>query len=128
MAPAGLRLGSGYGLLRAWRLSGGGIHPKKLIILCANYAEGRVTRTGDKPPPPCELELAWDIEKWGLPEAGGYLNQPLELMTRLNWALVTYNAFKGWKGKDAVKFSEAFPETVEFCYEIVKWREEAESS
>jgi hypothetical protein len=46
---------------------------------------------GGSPPP--ELELGWSCERWHtLPEAGGYLDQPMPLMQKIHACLNVHSA------------------------------------
>jgi hypothetical protein len=54
-------------------------------------------------PPPPELRIAWNCKRWNcLPEAGGYLDQPYQLMRRMNYFDNVHGAvtrIKSLKGK-----------------------------
>ena len=48
----------------------------------------------DNGPPPTELRLAWQSQRWhALPEPGGLLDQPAGLLDRMSTALNVYDAF-----------------------------------
>ena len=60
-----------------------------MILAAAAVGEGK-----DVPPPP-ELELAWQIERYGtLPKPGGLEDQPAGLLRRCSIALNVYEAFR----------------------------------
>jgi hypothetical protein len=84
----------------------------------ADYAE----EISDQPPP--ALKLAWRMKRWGqLPKAGGLLEQPLAIMTQVEMALHTFEAFTARKAAEsAVQFAETHPSWAEFCYEVDQWQ------
>ena len=52
-------------------------------------------------PPPIELQLARQVDRWGaLPVAGGLRDQEAGLLDRMAWADAVYKAFKGRLGTD----------------------------
>lgn len=64
--------------LEEWRSA------KKLIKAARDAADGG--------PPPVELSIAWNCNRWNcLPEAGGLLDQDWSLITRMNAAQNVYN-------------------------------------
>ena len=70
-----------------------------------------VAAVDDNGTPPQELVLAWRCEKWNtLPKAGGYFDQPYELMNRLNLVINVYShlsTFRSRKGKAIHGMSDA---------------------
>ena len=57
--------------------------------------------------PPPELELGWNMRAFGgLPEPGGQLDQPVELMKRIRIALNTHNIWNTYKQIEPGKFIE----------------------
>lgn len=55
--------------------------------------------------PPPELELGWNMRAFGgLPESGGQLDQPVELMKRIRIALNTENVWNVYKRIEPGKF------------------------
>ena len=49
-------------------------------------------------PPPPELSLAWDTERWGvLPDAGGLYDQDYALLRRMKVAANVYAALSGYR-------------------------------
>lgn len=61
-------------------------------------------------PPPAELQIAWDCERWNtLPEAGGLLDQEYQLLKRMTGLSNVYNAVSQWfnlTGENIHKMSE----------------------
>lgn len=81
----------------------------------ADYVEGVEGSS-----PPSELVLAWRCERWQtLPEGGGLFDQPLAVMTAMETAQFTYDAFSGRlraaKRNRLVEWSEEHPRMAEFC-------------
>jgi hypothetical protein len=64
----------------------------------------------DNEPPPAELSLSWDCQRWHtLPEAGGMLDQDAGLIHRMKALTNIYTAVSAWfnlKGKDIHRMSE----------------------
>ena len=87
-------------------------------MAAANYAENLIES------PPFILTLVWQCEQWKtLPEPGGLLNQPLQLMTEMEVVGSTYKAFRQRaQAKNLVEFSRENPKLVEYCFEIDKLR------
>ena len=48
-------------------------------------------------PPPPLLRKAWEAERWGLPEAGGTLDQPAGLLAKFGVILNDYNACRAYR-------------------------------
>ena len=64
-----------------------------MILGAARAAEGA--------PPPPELRLAWDCDRWHtLPQAGGVLDQPAGLLERMRQADAVYTAWRLWLASD----------------------------
>lgn len=87
-------------------------------MAAADWAEGE----GEPPP---ELGLAFQCERWGaLPVAGGILDQPLALFSRMDAALSVYRAFKSRadaqasKHDNLVKWGNRHPELEKMCLDI----------
>ena len=79
----------------------------------------------DDEPPPEMLSLAWQCKDWQtLPDAGGLFDQSLSVMTEMQTALSTYNAFKVRKNMDQhpVKFVNEHHDLYVFTYQIDKLR------
>lgn len=64
----------------------------------------------DNKPPPFELKVAWECDRWHtLPEAGGYMDQDYQLMQRMSSLANVYNAVSAWfnlTGENIHKMSE----------------------
>jgi hypothetical protein len=63
-----------------------------------------------------------------MPAAGGYFDQPLGLMRRMNAALTVYNAFKGVRqlqegNKNLVDLSAQVPELFEVVNSVEQMRD-----
>lgn len=59
-----------------------------------DYAEG-------KGPPPQALVDGWRARQWGLPEAGGRLDQPAGMVARMTHALNLYELWSGYLAAEA---------------------------
>jgi hypothetical protein len=66
--------------------------------------------SGEAPPPP-ELRIAWQCERWNcLPDAGGYLDQDFVTVTRMTALSNVYNAvvrIKSLTGKNIHKLTDS---------------------
>jgi len=82
--------------------------------------------------PPHSLALAWKFEKWGLPYAGGYFEQPLRVMREAEAALAVWQAFSSRaaaaRAKKLFEWSEEYPQWAALCAEVEQWRGEADYS
>lgn len=76
----------------------------------------------DDEPPPAELKIAWDCERWHtLPEAGGLYDQDSQLMTRMVGLTNIYNACSAWfnlTGKNIHRMSEQTRRILRFLLDI----------
>jgi hypothetical protein len=82
-----------------------------------DYVEG-------KSPPPKELDLVWQCERYhSLPLAGGILDQPHNLMMNMNIASNIHTAWSEWKSCDPEHKGEWIknnPKLYEICNRILK--------
>jgi len=89
----------------------------KLIRAVVDYIE-------KKSPPPDELDLGWQCERFqALPAAGGVLDQSYKLMTDMIVAMNVYTAWHGWtqcKPEDQEKWIEFNPHLWKICQNIMK--------
>ena len=68
------------------------------------------------------MVLGWRLKQWKtLPEAGGWFDQPLETMTRVETALNAYDAFDTRRRMKATDFARDYPTWAEFCFEVDEW-------
>lgn len=83
-----------------------------------------VDYVNEKSPPPEELELAWQCERYhSLPLAGGILDQPHKLMMDMNIAMNVYTAWSEWKLCDPENtgaWIKSNPKLWDICDSIIK--------
>lgn len=83
-----------------------------------------------KAPPPRELKLAWQaISYHALPEAGGLLDQPAGLLSRMTACYNAWQAFRSWQQADPTKrqeWIEANPELHAIKIELDRLQREME--
>jgi hypothetical protein len=90
----------------------------------AAYAESVVNDPiGKRLAPPPILAQAFDIDRWGLPEAGGTLDQPAGLLRKAGYALSIYNTWLGAvraekRGRAAAYRKSQTAETRRLIYDI----------
>ena len=85
--------------------------------MVADYAEGFTTQQ------PHELEMAIYIEKWGLPRAGGSMEQPIKIMRQSQMALYTYKSMIARKQADNVaEWARKNKAIAMFCVEVDRMR------
>jgi hypothetical protein len=70
--------------------------PKKLILAAADCAEDATDKNDNPIPPPPELSLAWQFERWGV-EAVLPGPLPVRLLRRMNACLNVYTAFQSYQ-------------------------------
>lgn len=88
-----------------------------MILRAADYAEGKADQ------PPEELSNAFKTEKYGLPLAGGWLEQPFAFMLRLSYAYAVYVAVRSWRNSSAWKtFKDEHPGRWELVAQVLKLR------
>jgi hypothetical protein len=77
-----------------------------------------------KSPPPKELDLVWQCERYhSLPLAGGILDQPHNLMMNMNIAINIYTAWSEWKKCDPENTGDWIkrnPKLWHICDDIIK--------
>jgi hypothetical protein len=84
-------------------------------MAAADYAKGY----GEPPP---DLVMGWRLKQWrALPFSGGLFDQPLQMMSRMEAALNTYDAFSARLRTKAPEFTEQYPEWALFCAEVDRW-------
>jgi hypothetical protein len=90
----------------------------------AAYAESVVNDPTDKrqSPPPI-LAKAFEIERWGMPNAGGTLDQPAGLLQKVSYALSIYRTWSEairaeHRGRAAAFRKSQTPETRRLIYDI----------
>ncbi|MHB0922609.1 MAG: hypothetical protein ACYC3H_01415 [Bellilinea sp.] len=94
-------------------LRGGDQHPPGLILAAAACGED------PRAEPPPELRLAWQAFGFhALPEAGGLLDQPAGLLTRMTRIYNVWLAFKSYSQRDLSKHKE-WVETNPALYETI---------
>lgn len=78
---------------------------------------------GEGPPPP-ELIEAFRAREWGLPEAGGRLDQPAGLVMRMSYALNVYEHWSGYLRAEAqgrgTQWKNADPQRARFVNDILR--------
>ena len=78
----------------------------------------------DKGPPPVELIEGFRSRQWGLPEAGGRLDQPAGLVMQMNYALQVYDAWSGYLQAEIhgrnVEYIGQDPQLRKLVYEIME--------
>ena len=91
------------GLARARAHEQAGRSPKKLIAAVVAHID-------HASPPPKDLVLVWDMERWGaLPDSGGILDQDAEIMNRsrvLQSVYKTVNRLRNMKGAEIHKLTD----------------------
>lgn len=77
-------------------------------------------------PPPVELELAWQAQRWGaLPEPGGLRDQRAGELNRMASASNVYDAVRSWRGStNWIEWSERHPEQWKVVSRVIALREE----
>lgn len=74
----------------------GNAYRPKLILAAADFAEGRTDEHGNEIPPPFELSLAFQLEKWGTSAVwNGRI--PFILLNRMSAAKNIYDAFRSYR-------------------------------
>jgi len=83
-----------------------------------------VDYVNEKSPPPDELELVFQCERYhSLPYAGGIMDQPHNLMINMNIASNVYFAWSEWKKcdpKDTGEWIKRNPKLWHICDDIIK--------
>ena len=89
-----------------------------------DYAEG------DGPPPQPLIE-AWRAQRWGLPNAGGRLDQPAGLVRRMEHALNLYDLWAGFLAAqergEGIQWKNADPQRARAINEILREKLERDS-
>lgn len=65
-----------------------------MIIAVLEYVETVAAR--DNATPPKDLALYWQIQRYGLPFAGGFMDQPAGMLRRSETAGNVYEAYSSW--------------------------------
>lgn len=90
-----------------------------MIRAAAACAEG-------KAPPPPELVLAWQCDRWhALPYSGGVLDQPAGLLGRMLQLLNVYETMRSWhlrRAGEEKDWIEAHPQGWEIVRQIERLR------
>ena len=86
-----------------------------MILAAAACGEGQG-------PPPRELQLAWQVQAWGvLPEGGGLLDQRAGELARIERALSVYEAFTSWgRARNWLKWRDAHPQEWEIVASVLE--------
>ena len=89
-----------------------------MIIAAADCA------TDKSVPPPRYLSLAWDCLNWHcLPEAGGILDQPAGLISKMNYLKNIYDAHLGlYNAKEAAAFGDRHPDALRIVARVRKMK------
>jgi hypothetical protein len=89
-------------------------------MAAVRYVEGKDTQ------PPYELRMAYQIERWGDPFGGGWMEWDARLLARMQTVKAYADAFKAYKDYSGQKgFVGNNPSVWRLVTEVWKWRKDA---
>ena len=92
------------------------------MVAVADYVNG--IGLADGPPPPGDLLLGFQIQRWGaLPSAGGLRDQPAGLMKRVTALMAVYDVYMGQRNAQSLKeWIDNYPQQYQLWSEVEEMR------